>query len=246
MQPVISLKNITKTFTDHPDEHLETLSNINLEILRGEFFVFVGPSGSGKSTLLRIMSGLEKSYSGSVTLAPGMSQRDMSFVFQQFALFPWLTVAENIGFGLAARHLPPTQQHRIIADELKRFGLEKFAHAHPHELSGGMRQRVGVARALATSPKILFMDEPFSELDSFTAAELRSELLTIWEERKPTVIMVTHMIEDAVELADRIAVLTPRPGRIERIVENLLPRPRGKRSSGFYKLEDEIYKIIKP
>lgn len=222
------------------------LLDIDLEIKEGEFFVFVGPSGSGKSTLLRIMSGLEKDYEGVVRLGPGLASNDISFVFQHFALLPWLTVWENAELGLRARHVGEQERNKIMGRELDRFGLLKFKDSYPRELSGGMRQRVGLARAMITSPKIIFMDEPFSELDSFTAEELRKELLGAWQERKSTIVMVTHVIEEALELADRVAVLTPRPGKIEKIVDVKLARPRNERSPDFYSLEDELSEIIKP
>jgi ABC-type nitrate/sulfonate/bicarbonate transport system ATPase subunit len=245
MQPLITLKNVSKIF-DADGVSLEALKDINLEISAGEFFVVLGPSGSGKSTLLRIMSGLEKEYRGEVRLAADVSLRDFSFVFQQFALLPWLTVAENVAFGLLARGMPLSERKKRVNRELNQLGLEKFADAYPRELSGGMRQRVGIARALATEPKVIFMDEPFSELDSFTAEELRKEILAIWQERHITVVMVTHIISEALELGDRIAVLTPRPGRIEEIVENNLPRPRVLRSEDFYRLEDRLHKLVRP
>lgn len=246
MTLILTLRNISKTFQAKEEKPLLVLKNISLEIRTGEFFTFLGPSGSGKSTLLRIMSGLEQSFDGNLGLAAEITRSDFSFVFQQFALLPWLTVRENIGLGLAARNAPDKTREEQIAKELKLFGLERFINAFPRELSGGMKQRVGLARALVTNPKIIFMDEPFSELDSFTAEELRQELLRVWHERKMTIVMVSHNIEEVLELADRIAVLTPIPGRIEKIVENSLPRPRNKRSQEFYRLYDELYKLIKP
>lgn len=241
----ISLTNVSMRFPEGKGRKLTVLEDINLEIALGEFFVMVGPSGSGKSTILRIMSGLESGYEGTVRFATDLKHSDCSFVFQQFALLPWLTVSENIGLGLVARGIPEHEQKTIVSQELSAFGLTHFAHAYPRELSGGMRQRVGIARALATRPKVIFMDEPFSELDSFTAEELRLELLEIWRERRPTIVMVTHIVPEALELADRIAVMTPRPGRIEAIVENVLPRPRPKRTEGFFKLEDQLLELIK-
>lgn len=248
MESVISLKNITKTFIFDGREppKLIAIEDISLDIASGEFFVFVGPSGSGKSTLLRIISGLEKDYKGEINFGKGISHDDFSFVFQQFALLPWLTVFNNVELGLLDGISSYHERKETVLRELKQLGLEKFAHSYPRELSGGMRQRVGIARALATNPKIMLLDEPFSELDSFTAEELRKELLAIWQERKMTVVMVTHIIEEALELADRIAVLTSRPGKIEKIVTNNLSRPRQKRSPEFYTLEDEIYSLVKP
>ena len=257
MIALITLENISKHFAENGKPGMTTLSDINLEIFPGEIFVLVGPSGSGKSTLLRIMSGLEKEYEGKVIIHEGHAVEDFSFVFQQFALLPWLTVAENIGLGLVARNMPAHRIKERVSKELKRFGLEKFGNAHTKDLSGGMRQRVGIARAIATDPKVIFMDEPFSELDSFTAEELRKELLRIWEnpewgeekkhtQERPTIVIVTHIIEEALELADRVAVLTQRPGKIEKIVKNTLPRPRELRSQEFFALEDELYRLIKP
>lgn len=245
MTPILSLKNISKTFRDKP-RHLAVLKDIDLEIQTGEFFILLGLSGAGKSTLLRIMSGLEKDYTGSVGYPAGFSPDDMSFVFQQFALLPWLSVYDNVRFGLISRGLAEPEIKARVEKELRLLGLEKFARAHPRELSGGMRQRVGIARALVREPKIIFMDEPFSELDSFTAQDLRRQLVDIWRERKMTIVMVTHLIEEAVELADRIAVLTPRPASIGRIIHNSLPHPRNKRSPDFYALEDQIYALVKP
>lgn len=246
MSSFITVYNIQKTFIENGRRKTPALADIDLIIEEGEFFVFVGPSGSGKSTLLRIMSGLDHEYNGELHYADDLKRPEMSFVFQQFALFPWLTVEENIGFGLYAQQILEKDRREIVTRELKEFGLEKFARNYPRDLSGGMKQRVGIARALATSPRVIFMDEPFSELDSFTADELQKELLTIWHERKMTIIMVTHIVEEAILLADRIAVLTPRPGRIEKIIKNYLPRPRVERSADFYDLEDKITKIIRP
>lgn len=242
---VLSLKNITKKFKGERGKASIALENINLEILAGEFLVIVGPSGSGKSTLLRVMSGLEKSYDGEVVLK-NVKKEEFSFVFQQFALLPWLTAYQNVELGLLTKNMLDGERRSIVDKELERLGLLKSKDSYPRELSGGMRQRVGIARAFARDPKIVFMDEPFSELDSFTAEELRKELLSTWRERKSTIVMVTHLIEEALELADRIAVLTPQPGRIEKIVVNDLPRPRNMRSEEFFKLHDELYKMIKP
>lgn len=236
---MLSLAGVTKHFTGAHGRML-ALEKITLDIKEGEFFVFIGPSGCGKSTLLRIMSGLDRADSGSVTFAPGITRKDMSFVFQNFALLPWLTVSENIELGLIGRGLEKLERMKIVKQELRTFSLEKFAASKPHDLSGGMQQRVGIARAFAVNPKVLFMDEPFSELDSFSARELRKELLHMWRDRTTTIIFVTHIIEEAVELADRIAVMSPRPGRIEKIFPNTLQRPRNKRSAPFFTLEDEL------
>jgi ABC-type nitrate/sulfonate/bicarbonate transport system ATPase subunit len=242
----LHLNHISKKYLVKHRTRVLALDDISLEIHTGEFFVFVGPSGCGKSTLLRIASGLDTQFTGQVEYDSEIKLSDIGFVFQQFALLPWLTVAENIGLGLIGRKYPQHTIHQIVHSQLVRFGLERFSQSFPRELSGGMKQRVGIARALATSPKILFMDEPFSELDTFTAEELRKELLEIWHQSDLTIVMVTHLIPEAIQLADRIAVLKPRPGQIEQIITNQLPRPRDKRSPAFFQLEDQLTELIKP
>jgi len=241
----LTLEHVHKIFKDFNGHRLEALVDVNLSIKEGEFFILLGPSGCGKSTLLRIMSGLESEFQGKVSYGEGISVKDFSFVFQQFALLPWLTVEENVALGLIAENKPPADIHKIVTAELKQLGLEKFAGHYPKELSGGMKQRVGIARALAINPKIMFLDEPFSALDSFTATALRKELARIWEERKITIVMVTHNIPEALELADRIAVMSARPGKIEAIAENTLPRPRELRSQAFFELEDKLASLVK-
>lgn len=242
---ILSAKNLTKIFYDDQGKENLAIENVSLSVEGGEIFMFLGPSGCGKSTLLRILAGLEKQSSGEVSFND-FTARDTSFVFQQFALLPWLTVLQNIALGLVGRGVAERERNIIVEHELSVFGLTEFANSFPRDLSGGMKQRVGLARAFATNPKVIFMDEPFSELDSFTAVELRQELLSIWKERRPTVVIVTHNISEAIELADTIAVMTPRPGRIEEIIQNKLKRPRVLRSKGFFDLEDGLYKLVKP
>ncbi len=246
MQPVLITHKIGKTFNDPGGKRFHALEDINLSVARGEFFVLLGPSGCGKSTLLRIASGLEKEFTGVVNFGEGLEPADLGFVFQHFALLPWLSIFDNISLPLVARAVDPFEIKKRTDAELKRFGLAEFAKNFPRELSGGMRQRVGMARALIARPKILFMDEPFSELDMFTADELRKELLGIWHENNMTIVMVTHLIPEALELADRIAVMSGSPGKIEKVVENILPRPRQKRSPEFFHLEDELLRLIRP
>lgn len=245
MDFAIKIDNLSKSFRNFAGRRLEVLADINLQIAQGEFFVLLGPSGCGKSTLLRLASGLDKEFRGQISFGANLKLADSSFVFQQFAILPWLTVEQNIALGIMERNLSPGDIAQIVNKELKTFGLEKFGKHYPKELSGGMKQRVGLARAFAMSPKLLFMDEPFSALDSFTSKELRQELLNVWQERRPTVVMVTHNILEAIELGDRIAVMSSRPGRIEKIVSNPLSRPRPMRGQQVFELEDELYKLVK-
>ncbi len=244
MSTIITQKNISKVFKDFRGHTFQALHDINLTIEEGEFFIFLGPSGCGKSTLLRIISGLEPKFKGSQIFRDDIHKEDFSFVFQQFALLPWLTVEENIFLGLQARNTLTTDKKKEVLELIKSLGLEKFINEYPKELSGGMKQRVGIARALAINPKVIFLDEPFSALDSFTAKILREELLSIWHERKMTIIMVTHNIEEAIQLGDRIGVMSSRPGTINTIKINTLPRPRELRSKEFFEMEDNLTKLI--
>jgi NitT/TauT family transport system ATP-binding protein len=205
------------------------LSGIDLEIRDGEFVSLLGPSGCGKSTLLKIMAGLLKASSGHITIdgvdvtGPGPER---AMVFQDYALFPWMTVEANVEFGLEARGVPAEKRRATSQELLRVVGLGEFAKKYPHHLSGGMKQRVSIARALAVEPQILLMDEPFGALDAQTRSVLQEELLRIWKLYKKTVVFVTHSIEEAVYLSDRIVVMTARPGRIKTIVNVESERPR--------------------
>lgn len=244
MEPAILLKNVSKGFKVK-GRNTEVLRDINLEIKKGEFFVILGPSGSGKSTLLRIMSGLEKEFSGELALGKGITKEDFSFVFQQFAIMPWLSVYENVRLSLSSKSMSEQEKDLRVKKTLEMLGLFSVANSHPYELSGGMKQRVGIARALAINPKVIFMDEPFSELDSFITEELREDILTIWKKDKPTVVMVTHNIDDAIKLADRIAIIGSKPARIKKIIANKMKRPRKLRSEEAYQIEDYVFRLIK-
>ncbi|MCX6756202.1 MAG: ABC transporter ATP-binding protein [Candidatus Nomurabacteria bacterium] len=222
-------------------EHLSVLKNITFEILEGEFVCFVGPSGCGKSTILKILSGLEKSTKGKVNI----EAKKIAMVFQNSALFPWLTVRENIAFGLKMENINKSEIDKIVTEKINEVGLSGFEDKYPIELSGGMKQRVGIARALAISPDLLLMDEPFSSLDILTAEKLRKELLDIWVKYKVTIVMVTHLVEEAVELADRIFIFAPRPTFIEEVVSINLDKPRDKRSQEYYDQVDKISRQIK-
>lgn len=241
MAELLKISNVTKSFVEN-DRHLTVLHDISMEVKQGEFLIILGPSGSGKSTLLRIMAGLIPATSGKIVTAPETSH---SFIFQGFALFPWLNVEDNVAFGLKMKRLPPELLKQTVAEEIARMGLQGFEKSHPRELSGGMKQRVGIARALTMKPSIIFLDEPFSALDSFTASKLRADLLRIWQDQNLTLVMVTHLIDEAIQLGDRIAVLSNRPARIERIFHNPLSRPRDTRSEKFFEFYDTINREIK-
>jgi NitT/TauT family transport system ATP-binding protein len=208
---------------------IQVLDGFDLKIRKGEFLVLVGPSGSGKSVFLDIVGGLSNPTSGTVYLdgkqvdAPGATT---GYVFQQYALFPWRTALSNIEFGLESRGIPKEERLKIGRELLALFGLSEFEDRFPYQLSGGMQQRVAIARALATKPDVLLMDEPFAALDAQTREILQNELIRIWEGTDTTVIFVTHSIDEAVFLADRVAVVTARPGMVKEIIEIDLPRPR--------------------
>lgn len=243
---IIKLENIYRTYKEDGRSEFTALHDISLCVHEKEFLVLLGPSGSGKSTLLRIASELEKPSSGKVILENGISRKDMSFVFQSSAVLPWLTVGKNVELGLIGHNVPEGKRKTMVREELTEFGLHDFSHSHPRELSGGMKQRVGLARAFVTEPKMIFLDEPFSELDFFTAEDLRKELLRLWKEHDATVVMVSHNIDEAIELADRIAIMSTNPGEIKAVVENTLPRPRDPRSPEFFEMQDKIRAIIAP
>jgi len=246
---VLALRRVSKSFVDRA-RPTPVLEEISLEIPEHEFVCIVGPSGSGKSTLLRIMMGLTPPSSGEV-LYKDRRVTDVNLhaamVFQSFALLPWLTVQANVELGLRARELPEEDARRRAAFYLDRVGLDGYEEAYPTELSGGMKQRAGLARALAVEPELLFMDEPFAGLDALTSANLREEVLTLWSDHAlpvNTVVMVTHIIEEAVLMADRVIVLSSRPGRIAADLPVSLPRPRSKRDEGFDGMVDSIFEKI--
>ena len=226
------------------------LEDVNVQIAAGEFVALLGPSGSGKSTLLRILAGLLRPTEGQV-LFKGIPQQGpnphLAMVFQSFALFPWLTVLQNVELGLEAQEIPRTQRLKRSLAAIDTIGLDGFEDAYPKELSGGMRQRVGFARALVVEPELLFMDEPFSALDVLTAANLRKELLSLWRQHKiPTraIVMVTHNIEDAVSMADRILVLGADPGYIRVEMQGLPVEQRDARHDSYTRMVDLIYRIM--
>ena len=227
---MLALDRIGKTYPNG----VHALDGVSLRVELGEIVAVVGGSGCGKSTLLRAISGLDPATQGTVTLngtritAP---HEKIGLIFQEPRLLPWLTVADNVGFGLA--HLPAAERHARVAKTLERVGLTDKAAVWPRELSGGQAQRVAIARALVPRPEVLLLDEPFSALDAFTRVDLQDHLLDLWADLKPTLILVTHDVDESIVLADRVLVMRPRPGRIFEEIETDLPRPRDRQSAAF-------------
>ena len=230
---MLSIKNLNKTYHTEEGDEVVALSDINLDVADKEFVCFIGPSGCGKTTLLRITAGLEKPDTGTLTVnnepitGPGP---DRGMVFQEYSLFPWRTVLKNITFSLELKKIPKREREKIARDFLELVGLSKFADSYPHELSGGMKQRVAIARALVNDPDVLLMDEPFGAVDAQTRNRLQHELLNIWEKKKKTVLFITHSVDEAVFLADKVVVFTARPGRVKEVISIDLPRPRERTS----------------
>jgi NitT/TauT family transport system ATP-binding protein len=226
----IEIKNVSKRF-DSARANVIALDGFSLDVYPQEFVSIIGPSGCGKSTLLGLIAELDSATSGSITIngkPPSHARlaRKVGLVFQDAVLLPWRTVAENAALPFEVMKVPTEKAREQIAQVLKLVKLDGFENSFPHELSGGMRQRLGIARALSFDPQILLMDEPFGALDAITRDKMTIELLSIWEQRKKTVLFITHSINEAVFLSDRVVVMTPRPGRIRTVIKNDLPRPR--------------------
>jgi NitT/TauT family transport system ATP-binding protein len=248
--PIICAKAVEKFYLQPDGGRIEVIAPVDLDVEPGKIIALLGPSGCGKSTLLRILSGLSKPSSGEVLWhgQPITSQNaGVAIVFQSFALFPWLTVIDNVEAPLEARGVPAMERHKRALRILDTVGLDGFESAYPKELSGGMKQRVGFARALVVEPEVLFMDEPFSALDVLTAENLRNELLELWISKKmPTsaIFIVTHNIEEAILLADRVIVLGRNPARVRADFSVEIPHPRDRKSARFVELVDYVYKIM--
>jgi len=246
---LVRLEQVSKAYPQ-PQGTITVMAGIDLSIRAEEFVALVGPSGCGKSTLLRIINGLLPPTSGRVLYrSKPLSGVNLScaMVFQSFALLPWLTVRENVELGLEARGVEQETRSRKAGFFIDKVGLDGYEEAYPRELSGGMKQRVGLARALAVEPELLLMDEPFSALDALTSVALREELLDLWRDPEiplSTILLVTHIIEEAVELADRVVVLSNRPARILTDMTIPLARPRNKKSEEFGKIVDDIFSLI--
>jgi NitT/TauT family transport system ATP-binding protein len=249
--PFIQATHITLVFQSKNREPVTAVKDFSLEVGKGEFVSIVGPSGCGKSTFLNILLGLIKPDSGEMKLdgapitGPG---QERAMVFQEFGLLPWRTVTANVELGLELKGIAPARRAERAAELIKLVGLKDFASHYPHELSGGMKQRVGLARALATEPEVLLMDEPFAALDAQTRDLMQAELLQIWEHTKKTVLFVTHSIEEAAYLSDRVIVMSARPGRTKDILKIDLPRPRDyemRLTPEFNEIKLHIWDVLK-
>ncbi|MEO8382217.1 MAG: ABC transporter ATP-binding protein, partial [Acidobacteriota bacterium] len=238
----VEFRRIGMSFGASAASTIRVLEDINLEVRTGEFVCILGPSGCGKSTLLNIVGGFIKPSEGSVAIdgeaVTGPDPRRI-FVFQERGVFPWLTVEGNIGFGLFRQS--PQEKRERVAHYVQLVGLRGFEKAYPRELSGGMKQRLEVARALAVDPDVLYLDEPFGALDSITRLQMRRELLRIWHAERKTILFVTHDIEESVQLADRVVVLSARPGRVQRVVYVNIPHPRDLSDPRYIALRDQIF-----
>ncbi|MDR9793154.1 ABC transporter ATP-binding protein [Aeribacillus pallidus] len=242
----ISIHNVSRIFEDNAKQKIVTLNQVNLEIEPGEFISLIGPSGCGKSTLLRLITGLDYPTTGSIALdgeeikGPHYSR---GLVFQDPTLFPWKTVWDNVATGLQARGLLKNKKEEVDTF-IDLVGLKGFEKVYPHQLSGGMAQRVALARALVNHPKVLLLDEPLGALDAFTRMNLQDEILRIWKERGTTMVFVTHDIDEAVYLSDRVIVMTPRPAKIKEIIKIDLPRPRLRNSVEFFEYRSKILETL--
>lgn len=244
----LSLQGVFKQFKVD-GKPLDVLQDISLDVANGEFICLVGASGCGKSTILRLIAGLDTPSGGAVRLGdtpvtgPGIER---GIVFQEHRLFPWLTVEQNIQLGLdAIRSVTAAERRRLVAEHIQLVGLEGFEKAYPAQLSGGMAQRAAIARGLVAKPQILLLDEPLGALDSLTRTYLQEELLRIWRQESITTVMVTHDVEEAVYLADRIVVLDPRPGRLRTIIDVELPRPRARGSAAFARIKNHVFNELR-
>ncbi len=242
MTACIEIRDLSKVFSSDK-RRVVALDGFDMDVADGEFVCLLGPSGCGKTTVLRIVAGLEPATGGSVMVhgkRVSSAGPERGMVFQEFALFPWRTVRKNIEFGLEIRGVAEKDRHEISSRLVDLVGLEGFEDSHPDELSGGMRQRVGIARALANEPAVLLMDEPFGSLDAQTRNLMQKELLRIWSATKKTVLFVTHSVDEAVFLADRIMVMTARPGKIREVIPVSLPRPRDRTSAEFIAVRGKV------
>lgn len=246
---IIRLENVGKTFAAN-SIYIKALENVNLSIYQGEFLCIVGPSGCGKTTLLRILAGLEEHSEGKVIIKRNVPEKPLnSMVFQGDSLFPWMNIIENVSYGLRMQGKGKKERYRIAENYLTEMGLKGYEKAYPYQLSEGMKQRVSVARAFASDPEILLMDEPFGALDEQNKILLQQELLKIWEETRKTTIFITHSIDEALILGDRVIVMTSAPGRVKATIDVEIPRPRDfsdiRSNSVFIRLYQNIWKELR-
>jgi NitT/TauT family transport system ATP-binding protein len=246
MPTKIQIQNLRKVYST-PERKVHALEDINLDIQDGEFIALVGLSGCGKTTLLNILAGFVSITAGTVYMDGKVitGEYDKGVVFQEYALFPWLTAKQNVEYGLKIRHVPAAEREKISMEYLRLVRLEEFSDMFPHSLSGGMRQRVAVARAMAFEPQVLLMDEPFGALDAQTREELQELIVDVWQKTKITIVYVTHNLSEAVFMGQRIVVFIPQPGRIREIVKVDLPRPRDALSPDFIRLQRRINELIR-
>ena len=244
----LRVENVSKHYSkpDDSGEQTHALDDVSLEVAPGELVSLVGPSGCGKSTLLRLIAGLDAPDSGELWVGPERiagPSAERGLVFQDPNLFPWLTVRRNIETGLVARGMLHQKRDEVV-EFMRLVGLEGFADAYPHHLSGGMAQRVALARALINHPKVLLLDEPLGALDAFTRMRMQDEVLRLWDARGTTMVLVTHDIDEAIYMSDRIVIMSPRPGRVERTIEIDLGRPRERNSPEFFRIRGDILELL--
>ncbi len=238
----IKIDHVCRTYIDANGNMVEALQNVSMDIHAGEFVSLIGPSGCGKTTLLRLIAGLDKPQSGELLLDGSKiegTHHERGLVFQQSNLFPWATIENNISAGLKARKVY-REKKQEIAHYIEIAGLKGFEKSYPHQVSGGMAQRASLVRGLINDPKVLLLDEPMGALDSFTRIELQNKLLELWQERGTTMLLVTHDVDEAIYLSDRIVIMTPRPGKIEEIIDVKLARPRSRNGVDFMALRSII------
>jgi len=246
---VLQVQNVVKIYPGHSssDDPVKALADVSFTVNDNEFCSILGHSGCGKTTLLNIMAGFDAATLGRITLdgkPVGPPGWERAMIFQDYALFPWLTVMGNVSFGLKVKKLPFPEQHRLAQRQIELVGLTGFENRYPHQLSGGMRQRVAIARALAVDPSVLLMDEPFAALDAQNRSMLQDEMVRIFIKQQKTMVLVTHSIEEAIKLSDRIIVMTRRPGRVKANIEVDMPRPRQEESPAFVAMKARIRDLI--